>query len=413
MEITRRELGFGLAGTVAAGTVLRGRRARAAQQTIRIGVLNDMSGPYRDPGGPDAVIAAQLAADDFGASKKGIKVEVIGGDHRNQPDIGSSIARRWLDQEGVDVIADVPTSSVALAVATIVKEKKKAYLNSGAGTPDLTGKFCNPYTIHWGYDTYMLGIGTGSAVTKTGGKSWYFITANYVFGQQLQRDTAASAEKAGGKVLGASPYPFPETTDFSSYLLAAQASGAKVIGLANAGDDTVNCVKQANEFGLRKQGLTLACLLLNVQAAHAIGLPIGQGLVFTESFYWNLNDRTRAFSKRFVARTGGNHPSVEHAGCYGAVLHYLKAAEAIGVEKAKADAAAAVAKMKQMPTDDDAWGKQHIRADGRFMTPAYLFRLKKPADSKGPWDLYDQIAETPADEVAMPLSEEHCPLAPA
>ena len=298
---------------------------------------------------------------------------------------------------------------MAAATANIAKEKNRAYINTGAGTPDLTGPQCNPQTIHWSYDTYMLARSTAGATVKNGGDTWYFITANYVFGQQLQRDATAFVVKGGGKVLGAALYPFPETTDFSSFLVQAQSSGAKVVGLSNAGADTVNSVKQAHEFGLTSGGAKLAALLATIQVVDSLTLEVAQGLLLTESFYWDLNDRTRAFTKRLEKRTDGKPANMEQAGCYGGTTHYLKAVKALGLEKAR-EGAAVIAQMKATPTDDDAFGKCSIREDGRFLCPAYLFEVKKPSESKGRWDYYNLVATTSAEDAAPPLAEEHCPM---
>jgi branched-chain amino acid transport system substrate-binding protein len=394
----------------AAATLPLSRVRAQAKPVIRIGVLNDMSGTYRDVGGPGSVAAVRQAIEDFGTAASGFTVEVVGGDHQNKPDVGASVVRQWFDRDAVDVVVDVPTSSVALAVAGIAREKNKVYLNTGAGTTDLTGAQCSPNTVHWSYDTYMLARSTAGATVKAGGDSWFFVTANYVFGQQLARDSTRFVTQAGGKVLGNALYPFPETTDFSSYLVEAQASGAKVVGLCNAGGDAVNSVKQAHEFGLTANGTRLAALLATLQVIDGLTLDVAQGLLLTESFYWDLNDRTRAYTKRLVAKTGGAPSNLEQAGCYASVLHYLKAAAAIGAAAAKADGAAVVARMKAMPTDDDAFGAGRVREDGRFMCPAYLFEVKKPSESRARWDYYRLVATTSADDAAPPLAEEKCPL---
>ena len=388
----------------AAATVLP--RARAQGAAIKIGVLNDMSGPYRDTGGPLSVACAKQAVREFGP---GVPVEVINADHGNKPDLGASIARRWFDAEGVDMILDVPTSSVALAVNSVAREKNKVYLNSGAGTTDLTGPQCSPNTVQWTYDVYMLARSTGGAMVKAGGDSWFFLTADYVFGQQLASQGSHFVTQAGGRVLGEVRYPFPGTTDFSSFLLQAAASGAKVLGLANAGADTVNCVKQAAEFGLSPK-MKLAALLMFISDVHGLGLPAAQGLVLTETFYWDLNERTRAFAKRMAETVPAVRPDMDQAGCYAATLHYLKAVTALGVAAAKADGRATVARMKAMPTDDDAFGHGRIREDGRGLFPAYLFQVKSPAESHGPWDYYKLLATTPADQAFRPLAEGGCPL---
>ena len=380
-------------------------RARAQGATITLGVLNDTSGPYRDTGGTLSVDCVRQAVQDFG--DHGFKIEVISADHQNKPDVGAGIARQWFDRDGVDVVIDLPTSSVALAVNSVVREKNKVHLNSGAGSADLTGAQCSPNTVHWTYDTYMLAKSTGGAMAKAGGDTWYFVTADYVFGQQLARDAGRFVIAAGGKVLGESKYPFPATQDFSSFLLQAQASGAKVLGLANAGADTINCIKQAHEFGLTDK-MKLAGLLIFISDVNGLGLDVAQGLVLTESFYWDLNDRTRAFTKRVQAKRPGVAPGMDQAGCYGATLHYLKAVADMGVAQAKASGMAAVAKMKAMPTDDDAFGKGSIRSDGRGLFPAYLFQVKTPAESHAPWDYYKLLATTPAAEAFRPLAEGGC-----
>ncbi len=406
MSMTRRDLIASAAGAAAAAAVPL-RRARAAGPVLKFGVLTDLSGPYKDIGGPLATDCARLAVADFGAAAKGMTVEVIQADHQNKPDVGAGIARQWFDRDGVDVILDVPNSGVALAIAGVAAEKNKVFLPSNPGTSDLTGKACNPNTIHWSYDTWMLAHATGSALVKTGGTSWYFITADYAFGHALQRDASQFVEGAGGKVLGASAYPFPGTSDFSSFLLQAQASGAKVVAFANAGADTVNSIKQAKEFGLTQ---TLAGLLVFISDVHSIGLTTAQGLVISGSFYWNLNDRTRGFSKRLWAKVPNVRAGMGHAGDYSAALHYLKTAQQMGVAEAKKDGAATVARMKAMPTDDDCFGKGSIRIDGRKLHDAYLFQVKKPAESKEPWDYYDVRATIPADEAFRPLKDGNCPL---
>jgi branched-chain amino acid transport system substrate-binding protein len=378
--------------------------AAQAQVNVKFGVLNDRSGLYADLTGEGSAVAARMAVEDFKAKEKGINVEIVSADHQNKPDVGSNIARQWYDQDGVDVILDVPTSSVALAINQITREKNKVFLNSGAATSDLTGKACSPNTIHWTYDTYALAQGTGGAMVKAGGDTWFFITADYAFGHALERDTAAVVEKAGGKVLGRVRHPFPGQ-DFSSFLLQAQASKAKVIGLANAGGDTINSIKQAGEFGITQAGQKLAGLLVFVTDVHALGLQTAQGLVLTESFYWDLNDRTREFSQRFAKAHNGNMPTMIQAGVYSAVLHYLKAVEAT---KSK-DPAQVLAKMKEMPTDDPLFGKGTIRPDGRKMHDMYLFEVKAPKDSKARWDYYKLVATLPADQAFRPLDQGECP----
>ena len=399
--IARRTL---LAATAATAMV---PRARAQGARIKLGVLNDMSGPYRDTGGPLSVACVRQAVQDFG--DHGFAVDVVSADHGNKPDQGASIARRWFDEDGVDVILDVPTSSVALAVSTVAREKNKVTLNSGAGTVDLTGAQCSPNTVQWTYDVYMLAKSTGGAMVKAGGDSWFFVTADYIFGQQLASQAMGFVKAAGGKVLGETRYPFPATNDFSSFLLQAQTSGAKVLGLANAGADTINCIKQAAEFGLT-QRMKVAALLMFISDVNGLGLQTAQGLTLTESFYWDLNERTRAFSARLHQKAPDVRADMDQAGCYAAALHYLKAVADMGVANAKASGSAAVARMKAMPTDDDAFGNGSIREDGRGLFPAYLFEVKSPAESQKPWDYYKLIATTPPSEAWRPLSEGGCPL---
>jgi branched-chain amino acid transport system substrate-binding protein len=382
--------------------------ALAQDKVIKIGVLNDMSSLYADIGGPNAVVAVNMAVEDSGLRAKGWKIDVISGDHQNKPDVGVNIARQWIDTEKVDAIADTPNSGVALAVNNVVKEKNAVLLNNGAATADLTGKACTPNTISFTYDTYMLANGTGKALTKAGGNTWFFLTADYAFGAALERDTSAVVTANGGKVLGGVKHPL-NTSDFSSFLLQAQSSKAKVIGLANAGGDTTNSIKQAAEFGIVQAGQKLAALLLFVNDVHALGLKTAQGLTFTESFYWDLNDQTRAWSKKFQERVN-NHamPSMTQAGNYAAVLHYLKAMDALGGNPH--DGAKVVAKMKELPTDDPLFGKGPLRADGRRLIPAYLFEVKKPEESKGPWDYYKTIATIAPEDAAKPLEASDCPL---
>jgi branched-chain amino acid transport system substrate-binding protein len=399
MKLKRTVIAAALAAL--AGTA----NAQVSDGVIKIGVMNDMSGLYADIAGPGSVVAAKMAVEDFGAAKKGMKVEVVGADHQNKPDIGSSIANQWYDVDKVDVIVDVPTSSVALAVSEITRKKGKAFLVSGAATSDLTGKACSPNTIHWTYDTWMLANGTGSAIVKTGGDTWFFLTADYAFGHALERDTEAAVVKNGGKVLGRVRHPFPGQ-DFSSFLLQAQASKAKIIGLANAGGDTINSIKQASEFGIVKGGQNLAGLLVFITDIHSLGLQTAQGLIFTESFYWDLNDGTRAWSKRFAAANGGKYPSMVQAGVYSSVLHYLKAIQAAKTD----DGTKVIAQMKKMPTDDALFGKGSVRRDGRKIHPAYLVEVKKPAESKGPYDYYKIRATIPADQAFRPEKDGGCNL---
>src|SRR5712692_10443554 len=380
-------------------------QAQVSDGIIKIGVLNDQSSLYADLTGPGSAIAARMAVEDFGAAKKGMKVEIVSADHQNKPEVGSGIARQWYDVDKVDVIVDVPTSSVALAVNQVTREKNKAFLVSGAATSDLTGKACSPNTIHWTYDTWMLAHGTGSAIVQTGGKSWFFLTADYAFGHALERDTEEVVMKEGGKVLGKVRHPL-NTQDFSSFLLQAQSSKAQIIGLANAGGDTINSIKQAAEFGIVGKGQNLAGLLVFITDVHALGLPTAQGLVLTESFYWDRNDASRAFAKRFAPQYKGNMPTMVQAGVYSAVLHYLKAIEAAKTD----DGPKVIAKMKEMPTDDPLFGKGRIRADGRKIHPMYLFEVKKPSESKGAWDYYKLRATIPAEQAFRPVDQGDCPL---
>ena len=405
MRIDRRTL-----LTAAAVTALPLACAGAQAPTLKIGCLTDLSGPYKDLAGPVAVSCVHQALEDFGVSGKGMKVEVISADHQNKPDIGAGVAAQWYDRDGVDIIVEVANSGVALAVAGVAKQKNKVYINSGAATSDLTGDNCNANTIHWAYDTYMLAKSTGGALVKAGGDSWFFITADYAFGRALQRDTTAFIEAAHGKVLGSIAYPFPGTTDFSSLLIQAHSSGAKVLGLCNAGTDTINSVKQANEFGLK---MKIAGLLLFISDVHSIGLQVAQGINVTDSFYWDMNDRSRAFSERLRPKAPEVRPTMVHAGVYSSTLHYLKVAAQMGIPQIKADGAATVAALKKMPTDDDCFGPGSIRVDGRKLHSSYLWEVKTPSESKGPWDYYKAVASTPADQAFRPLAESTCPLVKA
>ena len=381
-------------------------QAQISDGIVKIGVLNDMSGLYSDITGQGSVVAARMAVEDYiRASKSTLKVEIVGADHQNKPDVGSNVARQWYDTEKVDMIADVPTSSVGLAIAKISADKGKLHVNSGSATADLSGKACNANTIHWAYDTWMLANGTGKAIVKSGGDTWFFLTADYAFGHALERDTEAVVLKNGGKVVGKVRTPFP-TQDFSSFLLQAQASKAKIIGLANAGGDTTNSIKQAFEFGITKGGQNLAGLLVFLPDVHSLSLEKAQGLMLTETFYWDLNDQTRAFTKRFSAANGGKYPSMVHAGVYSSVIHYLKAVDAVKTD----DGTKVAAKMKELPTDDALFGKGTVRPDGRKIHPAYLFQVKKPSESKGPYDYYKLVSTIPANEAFRPLSESECPL---
>ena len=382
--------------------------ALAQDKTIKIGVLTDNSGLYSDLGGAGSTVAAQMAIEDSGMAAKGWKIDLISADHQNKPDIATNIARQWIDVEKVDIFMDVLNSGVALAVNNVVREKNSILIDTGAATSDLTNAQCSPNTIHWVYDTYMLANSTGQALVKAGGDTWFFLTADYAFGAALERDTTAVVVKAGGKVIGSVKHPLI-SSDFSSFLLQAQASKAKIIGMANAGGDTTNTIKQASEFGIVAGGQKLAGLLLFITDVHALGLKVAQGLNFTETFYWDMNDGTRAFSKRFSERMKSKaEPSMVQAGVYSGLIHYFKALEAMGGNPH--DGAKVVAKMKELPTDDPLFGKGSIRVDGRKIHPAYLFEVKKPEESKGPWDYYKLLAEVPGEQAFRPLKDGGCPL---
>ena len=374
--------------------------------TIKIGVLNDMSGLYSDLSGEGSVEAAHMAVDEVGGKVGGKTVEIVSADHRNKPDVGSAVARRWLENEGVDVIVDVPTSSVALAVNEITRAQNKVFIVSGAAAADLTTKACSPTTVHWSYDTWALANGTGREVVRSGGKTWFFITADYAFGQALERDVTAVVLENGGKVLGSVRHPL-NNTDFSSFLMQAQASKAQVIGMANAGGDTINTIKQAAEFGVMKKGTQLAGLLVFISDVHALGLDVAGGLLLTSSFYWDRDDATRAWSKKFGERRGGRMPTMVQAGVYAGVRHYLKAVAELGSEQ---DGKAVVDKMKALPTDDPCFGKGTIDPNGRKRHPMYLYQVKKPDESKYPWDYYKLVREIPADQAFMPAATSGCPL---
>jgi branched-chain amino acid transport system substrate-binding protein len=380
--------------------------AAAQDKTVKIGALSDQSGLYADLAGPGSTLAAQMAVEDSGLTAKGWKIDIISGDHQNKPDIGTAVARQWFDVDKVDVVVDVPNSGVALAVNNIIKEKNGVYINSGAATSDLSNAQCSPNTVHWTYDTYMLAHATGQALVKAGGDTWFFLTADYAFGAALERDTSAVVTANGGKIVGGVKHPL-NTSDFSSFLLQAQSSKAKIIGLANAGGDTTNAIKQAAEFGIVKGGQKLAALLLFLTDVKAIGLETAQGLNFTETFYWDLNDQTRAFSKKFSARMKNSAPpTMVQAGVYSGLIHYFKALEALGGNPH--DGIKVVEKMKSIPTDDPLFGKGEIQPNGRTIHSAYLFEVKKPSESKGPWDFYKLVGTVPGDQAFTPLSESKC-----
>jgi branched-chain amino acid transport system substrate-binding protein len=395
-----------LAMTLAALLALTGAAgAQVSDGVIKIGVLNDQSSLYADLTGQGSVVAARMAIEDFNAAAKGLKVEIVFADHQNKADVGSQIARQWYDAEKVDAIVDVPNSAVALAVNQITRDKGRAFIVSGAASSDLTGKACSPNTVHWTYDTWALANGTGNAIVKTGGDSWFFITADYAFGHALERDVEAVVLKNGGKVLGKVRHPL-NNQDFSSFLLQAQSSKAKIIGLANAGGDTTNSIKQGAEFGIVRGGQNFAGLLVFITDVHALGLDKAQGLIFTESFYWDSNERTRAFAKRFAERNRQIHPTMIHAGVYAGTLHYLKAVEALKSD----DGSKVIAKMKDMPTDDPLFGKGTIRADGRKVHDMFLYEVKKPAESKGAWDYYKLRSTIPAAQAFRPIDQGDCPM---
>jgi branched-chain amino acid transport system substrate-binding protein len=395
-------------GLAALAFALASGSANAQQINVKIGVLTDMSSLYADATGQGSVIAAKMAAEDFMKDHPNVKAEVVVGDHQNKPDVGSNIANQWFDVDHVDMIVDVPNSGVALAISQVASQKNKVFIGSGPASSDLTGPKCNANTVHWTYDTWMLANGTGKAVVKTGGDTWFFLTSDYAFGHALERDTAAVVEKNGGKVLGKVRHPL-NTNDFSSFLLQAQASKAKIIGLANAGGDTINSIKQGAEFGIGKGGQKFAGLLVFATDVNALGLNIAQGLSLTETWYWDLNDASRAWTKRWHKERGAQDkwPAMNHAGVYGGTLHYLKAVSAL---KSSADGKAVVAEMKKLPTDDPLFGKGTIRADGRKLHPAYLFEVKAPSESKHPGDFYKLKATIPANEAFRPLEEGGCPL---
>jgi len=375
----------------------------SAEPSVKVGVLTDLSGAYADLSGPGSVVAAKLAAADFMAANKGFTVEVVAGDHLNKADTATTIARQWFDRDGVDVIADVPNSAAALAVNEVSREKKRVFLDSGAGTADLTGPRCSPYTVHWTYDTWALAHGTAEAMVGQGGNTWFFITADYAFGHAMERDASAVVVAAGGRVLGQVSYPFP-SSDFASTLLQAKTSGAKVIGLANGGADLINAIKQAGEFGITQGGQALAGLVVFISDVHALGTQTAQGLVLTEAFYWDHDEATRAWSKRFAAQDGGTMPTMVHAGVYSSLMHYLAAVRDAGSK----DAGPVMAKMRDTKVHDPLFGDGEVRADGRVTHPMYLFRVKTPAQSKGPWDLYETLATIPATDAFRPLAEGGC-----
>lgn len=392
-----------LAVAVILASCMTGAAQAADSDPVRIGVLADMSGVYADIGGQGSVEAVKMAIADFGGSVLGKPVEVVSADGQNKPDISANIARNWYDS-GVDVITDIPASGQALAIMQLSKDKKKIALVTSAGSSDITGKSCSPYTAHWTWDTYAMSHGTGATIVRRGGKDWFFITADYVFGQTLERDTAAVVTASGGKVLGSVKHPL-NTSDFSSYILQAQSSGARIVGLANGGADTINTVKQAIEFGLPKSGAQMVAMIAFISDIHSLGLKDAQGLMLTEAFYWDLDDATRAWSKRFFEKNK-RMPSMTQAGAYSATLHYLKAVKAVGSK----DADKVMEQMRATPIDDFMTHGGKLRADGRVLRDMYLFQVKKPEESKGEWDLYKLVETIPAAEAFRPMNEGGCPL---
>ena len=406
--LSRRTLMTAAAAGAAGANTIRPGRAQA-RPVIRIGVLSDLSGPYRDATGEGSVACVRQAVRQFNSAA--FDVQVLAADHQNKADVGAAIARQWYDRDGVDVVMDVPNSSVALAVNAIARDRNKLYVNNGGGTGDLTGEQCTPVTIHWAYDTYMLAKSTATQVTRRGGDKWFFVTADYVFGQQLARDAARFVKESGGAVMGEQRYPFPGTTDFASFLLSAKASGANVIGFANAGSDASNCIKQASEFGLTRS-MKVAALIMQITDVQAIGTEIGGGLFISSTFYWDADEGTRAFTRAVQPTMPVKQPpNMVQAGCYASALHFLKAVTTMGADEAR-DGVAVSSRMKAMPTDDEAFGKNRIRKDGLCLVPSFLWQVKTTAESHGTWDLQKLVATTPAGEAWRPLGEEGCSFAP-
>lgn len=410
MAMTRRTvLGAGLAVTTfGLGATGRGK---AAEETIRIGHITDMSGIYRDVEGPTSVACTRQAIEEFTAANPGIRVELVVADHQNKPDVGLVVIRQWLDEGGIDIITNVGNSAIALGSRRIVEERDKVSIVTSAGSSDLTGKSCSPNLLHWSWDSWCLAHSTATAMVKTGGTKWFFVTADYAFGLAAQADATRFVQAEGGKVVGGVKYPYGSTTDFSSFLLQAQSSGANVVAFCNSGTDLITCLKQAQEFGVDAGGkVRLAATVGYITDVIAMGLPVAQGLSLTETFYWDLNDRTRAFTKRIAPKLpAGVFPNMSQAGDYSGVTHYLKAVKALGVAQAKASGRGVIAAMKQMPTDDDCFGVGRVREDGRKIHPAYLFSVKSPRESKGPGDIYKLVSTIPAEEAFRPISDGHCP----
>lgn len=413
MTITRRKLlGTGAAAAVAG--LLPAGRVRAAGEPIRIGVITDMSGVYQDVSGPTTVACVRQAVEEFTAANPAIPVEVLVADHQNKPDIGLSIIREWFDRGGVDVISNVGNSAIALGAIPQLQERDKAALITTAGSSDLTGKNCSAHLVHWSWDSWALAHSTATSTVTTGGDQWFFVTADYAFGHASEADATRFVEAAGGKVVGGVRFPYGATADFSSFLLQAQASGANTIGLACSGADLINCLKQAQEFGIPQSGIRMVALVGYITDVRGMGIDVGQGLSLTETFYWDLNDRTRSFYDRVKGRLPADtFPNMSQAGDYASVLHYLKAVKEVGVEQAKASGRAVIDAMKAMPTDDDAFGTGQIRVDGRKTHPAYLFRVKTPEESKDPGDVFTLLATIPAEEAFRPLADGNCSLVPS
>jgi branched-chain amino acid transport system substrate-binding protein len=410
MTLERRSVLAATGGAAAFGALPWSSARAQAANTIKIGLLSDMSGPYRDLNGPNSISATRLAMQEMMAAR-GLNVELVVADHQNRPDVGVNISRQWFDRDGVDMVLNLAASSVALAVSSLAREKNKVAIATSTATSDLSGSACNANTIHWVYDTYMLAKSTGAAMVRAGGDSWFFITADYAFGHALERDTAAFVRAAGGRVVGQVRTPFPGTTDFSSFILQAQASRAKVIGLANAGTDTTNCIKQAAEFGITRRGIKLASMLMFITDVHALGLETAQGLVCSATYYWDMNDQTRSLARRVLANSGVDTPvTMAQAGDYSATLHYLKAVAELGAAPAKANGRAVVERMKAMPTQDDAFGAGTIRADGRKLHPAYLFEVKTPAESRHKHDYYKLLQTSSADDAFRSVADGGCSL---
>jgi branched-chain amino acid transport system substrate-binding protein len=406
-DLPRRAL---LGGTVASGLLAgTGRKSHAQSRPIRIGVLTDLSGPYRDTGGPTSVASARQAVEDFGT---GLAVEVVAADHQQKPDVAVGIVREWFDRGGVDVVMDVNNSAIAFAVTELAQSMDKVHLNTGAFSADIAGPRCSPNLVHWGSDTWQISKTMATAQAATGRNKWFILTADYAFGAAMQRDLTSFVASTGGTLAGAAKYPFPGTSDFSSYLLQAQTSGANVIAFANAAADLVNCIKQSQEFGLPGQGITLAGLVVFITDIHALGLPVAQGLRLTEGFYWDLNDRTRRFARRLATKSPTNYPNAEHACTYAAALHYLKAAASLD-PSTRLSGRAVVGAMKRMPSDDDCFGAGQVRADGQHLHPVFLFEAKRPAESTGPWDLYKVLQTLPPEQVWRPLAEGGCKMVTA